>query len=56
MKRKMISMLHAAPLLVLFLGIVYWAFSARRRDSFDRAAQSVLDDDTPGPTAENKDG
>ena len=55
----MLSTVHAiwtVLLLVLFLGIVYWAFSARRRDSFDRAAQSVLDDDTPGPTAENKDG
>ena len=34
-----------------FLGVVWWAYSARRRSGFDRAAQSILeeDDDRQGP-------
>jgi cytochrome c oxidase cbb3-type subunit 4 len=34
-----------------FLGIVWWAYSARRSSAFDRAARSVLeetDDDARG--------
>lgn len=27
-----------------FLGIVWWAYSARRRNAFDRAARSVLEE------------
>ena len=27
-----------------FLGIVWWAHSARRRSGFDRAARSILED------------
>jgi cytochrome c oxidase cbb3-type subunit 4 len=27
-----------------FLGIVWWAYSARRKSGFDRAAQSVLEE------------
>jgi cytochrome c oxidase cbb3-type subunit 4 len=27
-----------------FLGIVWWAYSARRRGAFDRAARSVLEE------------
>jgi cytochrome c oxidase cbb3-type subunit 4 len=32
-----------------FLGIVWWAYSARRSSAFDRAARSVLEeaDDAP---------
>jgi cytochrome c oxidase cbb3-type subunit 4 len=29
---------------LLFIGIVWWAYSARRRDAFDEAARSVLDE------------
>ena len=35
--------------LVLFLGIVAWAWSARRRDGFDEAAQLPFLDDEPAP-------
>ncbi|MCB1745126.1 MAG: cbb3-type cytochrome c oxidase subunit 3 [Gammaproteobacteria bacterium] len=32
-------------LLVTFVGIVAWAYSARRKPDFDRAAMIPLDDD-----------
>ena len=53
----MLSTLHViwtVILLVVFLGIVAWAFSSRRQADFDEAARLVLDDtDAPG---EAKDG
>ncbi len=30
-----------------FVGIVWWAYSARQKNAFDEAAKSVLDDDLP---------
>jgi cytochrome c oxidase cbb3-type subunit IV len=30
-----------------FVGIVWWAYSDRRKDAYDQAARSVLEDDTP---------
>jgi cytochrome c oxidase cbb3-type subunit 4 len=27
-----------------FLGVVWWAYSARRRSAFDRAARSILEE------------
>jgi cytochrome c oxidase cbb3-type subunit 4 len=27
-----------------FLGVVWWAYSARRKSAFDRAAQSILEE------------
>ena len=30
-----------------FLGIVFWAYSNRRKEAFERAARMVLDDDQP---------
>ena len=45
----MLSTIHGiwtALLLIVFVAIVVWAYSARRRDSFDRAARSVLQDDS----------
>lgn len=30
-----------------FIGIVWWAYSARQKQSFDEAANSVLDDELP---------
>jgi cytochrome c oxidase cbb3-type subunit IV len=27
-----------------FLGVVWWAYSARRKSGFDRAARSILDE------------
>ena len=32
---------------VLFIGIVWWAYSDRRKLSFDEAARLPLDDDLP---------
>lgn len=31
----------------LFIGIVWWAYSGHRKQSFEEAAQLALDDDTP---------
>ena len=33
---------------VTFLGIVLWAYSARRQAGFDQAARSVLEEDDDG--------
>jgi cytochrome c oxidase cbb3-type subunit IV len=33
---------------VAFIGIVWWAYSARRKPWFDRAARSVLEEDDDG--------
>jgi cytochrome c oxidase cbb3-type subunit 4 len=32
---------------ITFIGIVWWAYSDRRKQAYDEAARSVLDDDTP---------
>lgn len=38
-----------ALLLILFVGIVVWAWSGRRRERFEQAARMPLeDDDRPG--------
>jgi len=36
-------------LLILFIGIVIWAFSSRRKKSFDLAARMPLEDEDSGP-------
>jgi cytochrome c oxidase cbb3-type subunit 4 len=33
--------------LVIFIGIVVWAFSRRKKADFDRAGRMALDDDKP---------
>ncbi len=49
--------LWTVVLLVAFIAIVAWAYSRRRRDGFDRAARSVLQDETPpAQPGERKDG
>ncbi len=41
--------------LLIFIGIVWWAYGARRKSRFEAAAMSVLeDDDLPG--TEERDG
>ncbi len=35
-------------LLILFIGIVLWAFSSRRKQRFDAAARLPLEDDDAG--------
>ena len=37
-----------AVLIVLFLSVCIWAYSARRRPQFDEAARIPLDDDDVG--------
>jgi cytochrome c oxidase cbb3-type subunit IV len=35
-----------AILLVLFLALVFWAFSPKRKNAFERAARAALEDDS----------
>ncbi|WP_126446100.1 cbb3-type cytochrome oxidase subunit 3 [Sulfuricystis multivorans] len=39
--------LFTVLVIVLFAGIVWWAYSAKQKAPFDEAARSVLDDDLP---------
>lgn len=32
---------------VIFVGVVIWAWSSRRKEAFDKAARMALDDDKP---------
>jgi cytochrome c oxidase cbb3-type subunit 4 len=43
----MISGLVTAALLLLFIGIAVWAWSARNRERFAEAARLPLEDDAP---------
>lgn len=43
----MISGIVVILLMSAFIGIVWWAWSARRREDFARAAQMPLTDDAP---------
>jgi cytochrome c oxidase cbb3-type subunit 4 len=36
-------------LLLLFIALVVWAWSDRRKKTFDAMARMALDDDAPGP-------
>ena len=40
-----IRSLITAASFATFLGVVWWAYSAPRRSGFDRAAQSILEED-----------
>lgn len=42
--------------LITFLGIVWWAFSSRRRESFEQAAMLPLIDDNYPAGEESKHG
>jgi cytochrome c oxidase cbb3-type subunit 4 len=33
--------------LIIFVGIIFWAFSKRRRDDFEEASRLPLEDDQP---------
>lgn len=41
--------LLTVAMLILFLGIVVWSFSRKRRGDFDKAARMPLEDDTHPP-------
>ena len=40
---------------VVFIGIILWAYSGKRKKDFDEAARLVLDDDEPLQNNQNKD-
>ena len=42
-----VSGIVTAILILVFLGIVLWAWSARRRPRFDEAARMPLEEDQP---------
>lgn len=41
-------------ILVLFVGIVVWAYSSRRKKQFDEAANLVFDDDETSEKSKNQ--
>lgn len=43
-------------LLILFIGIVIWAYSSKRRKDFDEAARLPLDDEPGTDTTARKNG
>ncbi len=43
----MISGIFIILMMILFLGVVYWAWSDRQQPTFDRMAQLPLEDDEP---------
>lgn len=52
----MVSGIFTTLLLLIFLGIVVWAWSGKRRKDFDEAAQLPLRDDKPIQTDKNDKG
>ena len=49
--------LWTVALLVIFIGIVLWAWSDRRKESFNEAAQLPLEnDELPHHVGESRDG
>ncbi len=45
-----------AILLALFIALIFWAFSSKRKASFDRAARTALEEDSvDSPSARLKD-
>jgi len=47
---ELLNDIRAAMTLIAFttfLGIVFWAYSSRRKEAFERAARMALDDDQP---------
>ncbi|MBB2496164.1 cbb3-type cytochrome oxidase subunit 3 [Aquipseudomonas ullengensis] len=39
---------------IAFIGVVLWAYSARRKDSFDEAANLPFADDVPATTRDEQ--
>ena len=46
--------LWTAALLVIFVGIVVWAWSGKRKKDFDEASRLPLEEDEPVPEAEKR--
>jgi cytochrome c oxidase cbb3-type subunit 4 len=36
---------------ICFIGIVWWAFSSRRKQTYEEAARMPLEDDPPAPVS-----
>ncbi len=52
-----VAMFHSwwtVLLVAIFVGIVVWAFSAKRQPRFDAAARMPLEDDAPGGATGDK--
>ena len=51
MSMAMFHSLWTVLLVIVFIGIIVWAFSSRRKQRFDAAARLPLEDDDlrPGP-------
>lgn len=45
--------LFTVVVVVMFIAIVFWAYSSKHKASFDEAAQLALDDDAPVPSDGN---
>ncbi|MBD9484224.1 cbb3-type cytochrome c oxidase subunit 3 [Pseudomonas sp. PDM14] len=43
----MLRGIGTAVVFIAFIGVVLWAYSSRRKDSFDEAANLPFADDTP---------
>jgi cbb3-type cytochrome oxidase subunit 3 len=43
-------------MLIVFVGIVVWAYGGKRKKQFDAAARSVLDDDGEPATQKRRQG
>ncbi|MCE2570405.1 cbb3-type cytochrome oxidase subunit 3 [Motilimonas eburnea] len=49
------SGLYTGFLIVIFIGIIAWAYSSKNKSSFDKAANLVFaDDEAVKPSADNK--
>lgn len=47
MDYSLLSSVMTVVMLVVFLGIVAWAYSSKRKQAFDAAARMALEDDEP---------
>ena len=49
MSLTFIQSVWTVVVMIIFLGIVWWAYSGSRKNAFDEAAQIPLEDDLPDP-------
>ena len=54
MNMGLIHSIWTLLLVAIFVGIIAWAFSRRRKQSFDEAARLPLEDDKPGGVTGDK--
>ncbi len=52
MDYPLIQAVWTIVVMVLFVGIVFWAYSSKRRQRFDEAAQIPFMEETPAPPEE----